>query len=409
MPEPSGPRRPRLALLMGDVAGVGPEVVARVLETHHQTTNLLVVGHPTVLTRALDLVGLDLAVRTVDSPELDNGDPDLSSISCWNPTTVDVGDIPAATVDPRCGRAVADWIESTAAAALEGHVDALVTAPLNKAALAAAGVDVPGHTELLARACHSDSVAMMLYLPPAISPPHGLGVAHVTLHTSIASVPGLLSTGSILERIDLIYGFLRQVGCPAPRIGICALNPHAGEDGLFGDEEQTLIAPAIEKAIAGGPNSSVARYQMSRCSLLAGMLLSPINTGAAHALGYGIEKVSLAKGKQVPHGAAVAMVLPGVMRHNAPQVASKYYYAAGVAGLDLSGKSVEEGTQLAANHVDSLRRRYTAFGSLTSAGLDEKDVPEMVEIGMSVRRLLHPNPVEVTPQHAAAIYREVLT
>ncbi len=255
MPERSDPQRPRLALLMGDVAGVGPEVVARTLETHHQTTNLLVVGHPAVLTRALDLVGLDLAVRAVDSPELDNRNPDLSSISCWNPTTVDVGDIPAASVDPRCGRAVADWIDSSAAAALEGHVDALVTAPLNKAALAAAGVDVPGHTELLARACHSDSVAMMLYLPPAISPPHGLGVAHVTLHTSIASVPGLLSTGSILERIDLIDGFLRQVGCPAPRIGICALNPHAGEDGLFGDEEQTLIAPAIEKAIAGGINA----------------------------------------------------------------------------------------------------------------------------------------------------------
>ena len=108
MPERFDPQRPRLALLMGDVAGVGPEVVARVLETHHQTTNLLVVGHPGVLTRALDLVGLDMAVRTVDSPELDNRDPDLSSISCWNPTTVDVGDIPAATVDPRCGRAVAD-------------------------------------------------------------------------------------------------------------------------------------------------------------------------------------------------------------------------------------------------------------------------------------------------------------
>ncbi len=167
--------------------------------------------------------------------------------------------------------------------------------------------------------------------------------------------------------------------------------------------------PHMERAIAGGPNASVARYQMSRCSLLAGMLLSPINTGAAHALGYGIEKVSLAKGKQVPHGTAVALVLPGVMRHNAPQVAAKYYYAAGVAGLSLSGKSVEEGTELAANHVDSLRRRHTAFGSLTSAGLDDADIPTMVEVGMSVRRLLDPNPVEVTPEHAAAIYREVLT
>ena len=255
MPEPSGPRRPRLALLMGDVAGVGPEVVARALETCRRESDPLVVGHPGVLARALNLVGLDLAVHAVDSPEPNGGDRDLSRIACWNPTTADVGDVPTATVDARCGRAVADWIDSSAAAALEGHVDALVTAPLNKAALAAAGVDVPGHTELLARACHSDSVAMMLYLPPAISPPHGLGVAHVTLHTSIASVPGLLSTGSISERIDLIDGFLRQVGCPDPRIGICALNPHAGEDGLFGDEERTLIAPAVEKAIAGGINA----------------------------------------------------------------------------------------------------------------------------------------------------------
>jgi alcohol dehydrogenase class IV len=173
---------------------------------------------------------------------------------------------------------------------------------------------------------------------------------------------------------------------------------------------EALLAglPYMERAIAGGPDSSVARYQMSRCSLLAGMLLSPINTGAAHALGYGIEKVALAKSKPVPHGASVALVLPGVMRHNASQVAAKYYYAAGVAGLDLAGMSVEEGAELAADHVDSLRRRHTAFGSLTSAGLDEADIPEMVEVGMSVRRLLDHNPVEVSSEQAAAIYRAVL-
>ena len=148
---------------------------------------------------------------------------------------------------------------------------------------------------------------------------------------------------------------------------------------------------------------------MSRCSLLAGMLLSPINTGAAHALGYGIEKVSHAQGKPVPHGTAVALMLPGVMRHNAPEVAAKYYYAAAVAGVDLAGKSLEEGADMAADHVDRLRRQHTAFGSLTSAGLSEADIPEMVEIGMSVRRLLDQNPVEVTAEHVEAIYRGVLT
>ena len=167
--------------------------------------------------------------------------------------------------------------------------------------------------------------------------------------------------------------------------------------------------PNLERAVAGGPNSVEARYQMSRCSLLAGMLLSPVNTGAAHALGYGIEKVSHAKDKPVPHGTAVALVLPGVMRHNAPEVATKYYYAAGVAGIDLAGKSVDEGAQLAADRVDTLRRRHTPFGSLTAAGLSESDIPAMVEIGMSVRRLMDPNPVEVTAADAAAIYRGVLS
>jgi len=146
---------------------------------------------------------------------------------------------------------------------------------------------------------------------------------------------------------------------------------------------------------------------MARCSLLAGLLLSPINTGAAHALGYGIEKVSGAKGKAVPHGGAVALVLPGVMRHNAPAAADKYYYTAGAAGLDLTGKSREEGVELIAGWLDGLRRVHTPYGSLQEAGLDEVDIPKMVEIAMDVRRLLDPNPVEVTADDAERIYREV--
>jgi alcohol dehydrogenase class IV len=166
--------------------------------------------------------------------------------------------------------------------------------------------------------------------------------------------------------------------------------------------------PHIAAAVEGGRKNPEARYEMSRCSLLAGMLLSPINTGAAHALGYGIEKISHALGKPVPHGTAVALVLPGVIRHNAPVSGDKYYYAAGVAGLDLGGGSREAGVELMAEWIDTFRRRYTPFGSLTAAGLGEEEIPRMVEIGMGVRRLLDPNPVEVTAEDAAAIYRQVL-
>ena len=255
MTDSSDSRQPRLGLLMGDVAGVGPELVARVVATCEDISNPLVVGHPDVLARALDLVGLERTVHPVDSPQVPPRGSGLPGIDCWNPSTTDVADIPAAVVDARCGRAAADWLQETALAALDGHIDALVTAPLNKTALAAAGIDVPGHTELLADACGCDSVAMMLYLPPTgTSPanPHGLGVAHVTLHTSIASVPGLLSVDGITGHLELLDRFLHQVGCPAPRIGVCALNPHAGEAGLFGDEEQTTIAPAVAAAVADG-------------------------------------------------------------------------------------------------------------------------------------------------------------
>ena len=166
--------------------------------------------------------------------------------------------------------------------------------------------------------------------------------------------------------------------------------------------------PHLPRAIANGSADPEARLQMCRCSLLAGLLLSPINTGAAHALGYGIEKLSHEKGRPVPHGTAVALVLPGVMEHNAPAAADKYYYAAGAAGLDLTGKSREEGARLAAGWIDDVRRRHTPFATLTDAGLGEDDLPRMIEVALQVRRLLDPNPVEVTAGDAERIYRGVL-
>ncbi|MDP6983026.1 MAG: iron-containing alcohol dehydrogenase [Candidatus Latescibacteria bacterium] len=164
--------------------------------------------------------------------------------------------------------------------------------------------------------------------------------------------------------------------------------------------------PFFERAVTTGDRAS--RRQMSRCSILAGLLLSPINTGAAHALGYGIEKLSFLRGKPVPHGTAVALVLPGVILHNAPAVADKYYYAAGVAGVELDGVSREEGIRRVAAWIDGLRRQHTPYGCLRDANLRSADIPAMMEIGLQVRRLLDPNPVEVTEADAEKIYRAVL-
>ena len=249
MSEETGTRAPRIALTMGDVAGIGPEVVARVVDT---TSETLVVGDSRVLARALALIGSDRPVYLAADPR-DTGGP-AGAVPCWNPSHVDVVDVPPATISPQSGQAAVDWLQQAAQAALAGDVDAIVTAPLHKTALAAAGINHPGHTEILAETCGVDDVAMMLYLPSddsALSP-NGLGVAHVTLHTSLASVPGLLSIPRIGSRISLLDQFLRDLGCPAPRIGVCALNPHAGENGLFGDEEAETIAPAVSQAVTEG-------------------------------------------------------------------------------------------------------------------------------------------------------------
>jgi 4-hydroxythreonine-4-phosphate dehydrogenase len=255
--------RPLVALTLGDIAGIGPEIVARacINAEIRLLCRPVVVGEATILERALALVGSPASVRRIEAPsQLNRADQDDErlAVPCWNPLdeteSAALRAVPLGTLDARAGRAAYEWLVAATRAALDGSVDAIVTAPLNKAALHLAELDYPGHTEILADCCGTPNHAMMLFVPPGdiVRSPRGLGVAHVTLHTSVASVPGLLSTQGILEKIRLVDDFLRQVDVEQPRIGVCALNPHAGEAGLFGDEEQRLIAPAVAQAVAEG-------------------------------------------------------------------------------------------------------------------------------------------------------------
>jgi 4-hydroxythreonine-4-phosphate dehydrogenase len=125
--------------------------------------------------------------------------------------------------------------------ALAGVIDAVVTLPLNKEALHAAGLDYPGHTEILAERTGARDYGMMLYRK-------GLGVLHVTLHMALRDVIGSISTEAILSKILLLDGMMRRLGADDPRLAVAALNPHAGDGGLFGIEEKTIIAPAVDEA-----------------------------------------------------------------------------------------------------------------------------------------------------------------
>lgn len=251
---------PKIALTLGDVAGIGPEVTARACAAVEVRTvcRPVVIGHPEVLRRTVQRCGLSLSVIELTKP---TDDVAADHLACWHPPSAppDVIDIPFGANNARAGEAAFQYLIAAARQTLSGAFAAITTAPLSKAALHLAGRKYPGHTEILAEVCSVEDFGMMLYLPKRddVKSPHGLGVVHVTLHTSLRSVPELISTAGVIEKIDLIDHFMRRIGAALPRIAVCALNPHAGEEGLFGDEESRLIAPAVRDVQARGGLSVV--------------------------------------------------------------------------------------------------------------------------------------------------------
>jgi 4-hydroxythreonine-4-phosphate dehydrogenase len=173
---------------------------------------------------------------------------------CLRACAAEAADVPPAAVDRRGGQAAYDALVAAAGLALAGQIDALCTAPLHKGALWAAGHQYPGHTELLAELCGVDQFAMMLYLASGrqVHGPHGLAIVHVTLHMALRDVFAAVTAPAVLEKTQLVDGVMLRLAGARPRIGVCALNPHAGEDGLFGDEEARIIRPAVEAAKAQG-------------------------------------------------------------------------------------------------------------------------------------------------------------
>lgn len=238
---------------MGDPTGVGPEVIAGVWADPavHAACRPVVIGDVHVMKRAMELRGSPqrIVAPQVFHPEcFDESSPEVMSL-------VEPFDYHQRPTSP--GEHAFAAIRYATRMCLAGECDGMVTAPISKAALQAAGHDYPGHTELLAELCGVNDFAMMLYLPPGdIVPrcPHGLGVVHTTLHTSLRSVFDLLTTDQIAAKCRLADRSLRAFGAVPPRIAVAALNPHAGEEGLFGAEEQTLIRPAVERVAAEGVN-----------------------------------------------------------------------------------------------------------------------------------------------------------
>lgn len=250
----AGNDRPLIAITTGDPAGIGPEIIVAAWADPrvHGVCRPVVVGYSEYLRRAAALRKSSVQIQVCDDPQKARSTPDV--ITCVPPGQDRAPPVQVGRIDPRAGQAAFEAILLGAELALAKKVDALVTAPINKEALQAAGHQYPGHTELLADLCHGQQVAMVLYLGPGapLRGAAGLAVAHVTLHIAVRDVVRQLTADGVYTKIRLIDQLMKCIKGSEPRIGVCALNPHAGEGGLFGKEESLIITPAIKRASEEG-------------------------------------------------------------------------------------------------------------------------------------------------------------
>lgn len=239
--------KPVLAMTMGDPAGVGPELVLQAM------------NNPVVLDLCIPVVIGSEAISRQCAKQVGFQFPDVEVIPAQTltqhrPRGPAIVDVPFAGIDSfrwaglsdRCGEAAFAYVETAIDAALAGTVDAVTTGPLNKEALRLAGIDFPGHTEIFAERSGSHKWCMMQYS-------EALVCTFATVHCGYAEVPKLLTRRRVLDTIELTNSALTTLVDRRPKIVVCGLNPHAGENGLFGDsEEAKSIIPAVQEAIARG-------------------------------------------------------------------------------------------------------------------------------------------------------------
>ncbi len=242
-------QKPLIAVTMGDPAGIGPEIIAKAFHAGgiRERCRPLVIGSAGVMQKCISEYGLGLALRVIAGPADAASAPGALDI-------IDVGSVRLedhhwGRPDAASGHAVVRYIERAVELALPREIDAIVTAPINKELMNAAGHHYQGHTELLAHLTNTKDYGMLFV-------GGGLRLILATIHHALRDVPGLITKERVLTTLRLAHDALRSFGIDRPRIGVAALNPHAGEGGLFGREEQETLLPAVIEARAAGIQAS---------------------------------------------------------------------------------------------------------------------------------------------------------
>jgi 4-phospho-D-threonate 3-dehydrogenase / 4-phospho-D-erythronate 3-dehydrogenase len=237
--------RPIIAITMGDAGGIGPEIIVKALVRPEveAACRSLVVGSARVMEHAVQLVGASLRVQRVASARdagFESGVMEVIDLDNVDPDQIVFGKAAAMT-----GRAAYESIAKAVELCLAGDAQAVATSPLNKEGLHLAGINYPGHTEILAALTNTKDYCMLLVS-------ESLKVSHVSTHVSLRQACDLATRARVRKVIDLTNEALIRMGIDKPRLAVAGLNPHAGEGGLFGCEEQNEIGPAIQDAVAAG-------------------------------------------------------------------------------------------------------------------------------------------------------------
>ena len=240
---------PLLAITLGDPAGTGPELLTKalVLPEVRALCRPLVIGDAAVLAAACAYTGSTARVRGFASPEA--AEFAEGEIAVFDLRNVDLARLQLGRADPMAGHAAYEYVKTAAELALAGRVGGIVTSAINKAALNAAGHHFDGHTGLLAEVCKAPGATMMLVADK-------LRVSHVSTHVSLRQAIDRVRPERIVKVLQLTQAAVQRLGIAKPKLAVAGLNPHAGEGGLFGDEETKFIAPAIEQARALGMDVS---------------------------------------------------------------------------------------------------------------------------------------------------------
>lgn len=226
-----------IGITMGDPAGIGCEITLKALKNDDYRKKSIIFGSEKIINHFIKLLGINKEVNLIK----DTLDFDEEKINVVNVVDIDLNDFEFGKVSKLCGDAAYKYVETAIKWALDGKIKAVVTAPLNKEALHLAGYNYDGHTEIFAHLTNTKKYAMMLWSEK-------LKVIHVSTHVSLREACNRVKKDRVYDTIVLANDTLKRMGIENPSIAVAGLNPHAGESGIFGNEEIEEISPAILKA-----------------------------------------------------------------------------------------------------------------------------------------------------------------